>query len=344
MNTQLASLLSKVRKEYGAGSVQVLGDDSPVEPVEVISTRVPMLDKLLGVGGVPIGKWTEISGWESSGKTTLTIQIMAEAQSRGLVVAMLDAEHSLDITYAQALGMNVAELILVQPDWGEQGIDIVKELVGSGLIDVLVIDSITALVPLAELQGDTTDANMGAHPRLISKMFRVLTPLISKNKVAGICINQIRHKIGVFFGSPEVNTGGNAVKFYPSIRMKLKITERTDVYNAVEVNIFKNKLGIPYKKLKTGITFGEGFDSSVNMLDEGIELGVITKNSSHYYMGDVHLGNGKSQSIEKLKTIKEDYEARKEIFMGEELTDDELEAYEPSITPTPDGEPMKENV
>jgi recombination protein RecA len=305
MNTEdrkkaLDAALSQIERSYGKGSVMRLGDDNVVE-IESISTGSLGLDIALGIGGVPRGRVVEIYGPESSGKTTLALHITAEAQKAGGTCAFVDAEHALDPTYARKLGVNLDDLLISQPDTGEQALEIADTLVRSGALDVLVVDSVAALVPRAELEGEMGDSLPGLHARLMSQALRKLTGSISKSKTTVIFINQIRHKIGVMFGSPETTTGGNALKFYASVRLDIRrigaIKDRDEVVgNQTRVKVVKNKLSPPFKVIEFDIMYGEGVSKMGEILDLGVQAGIVDKSGAWFSYGSERIGQGRENA------------------------------------------------
>ncbi|MFQ5442901.1 MAG: recombinase RecA [Thermodesulfobacteriota bacterium] len=298
--------ISQIEKQFGKGSIMRLGKDRAIVEVDAISTGSPSLDIAIGIGGVPRGRVLEIFGPESSGKTTLALHIAAEAQKKGGTVAFVDAEHALDLGYARVLGVNTDDLLLSQPDTGEQSLEITDLLTRSGAVDLIVIDSVAALVPRAELEGDMGDSHMGLQARLMSQALRKLTSTISKSKTCVIFINQIRHKIGVFFGSPETTTGGNALKFYASLRLDIRRIGQikqgdTVIGNRIRVKVVKNKLAPPFKFAEFDILFNEGISREGDLLDLGTGANIVEKSGSWYsYNGD-RLGQGKEAARTFLK-------------------------------------------
>jgi len=298
--------MSQIEKQFGKGSIMRLGLDTALPDVQAISTGALSLDIALGVGGVPRGRIIEIYGPESSGKTTLALHIAAEAQKTGGIVAFVDAEHALDIHYARKLGVRTDDLLVSQPDTGEQALEIVEVLVRSGAIDVLVVDSVAALVPRAEIEGEMGDSHMGLQARLMSQALRKLTATISKSNSIVIFINQIRMKIGVMFGNPETTTGGNALKFYASVRMDIRRTaslkQGQDVIgNRTRVKVVKNKVAPPFKEAEFDIMYGAGISREGDIVDLGADSGIIEKSGAWYSYGGERIGQGRENAKQFLK-------------------------------------------
>lgn len=306
--------MAHLEKDFGSGTVMRLGDDA-VSDVETISTGSLGLDYALGVGGVPRGRITEIYGPESSGKTTLAIHVIAEAQKKGGICAIIDAEHAFDRFYAEKLGVDVNNLWIAQPDNGEQALDIAEQLINSGAIDVLVVDSVAALTPKAEIEGEMGDKNVGLHARLMSQAMRKLTGTISRTRTCCIFINQIREKIGVMFGNPETTTGGNALKFYASVRMEIRASSvikegDVSVGRIAKVKIVKNKVAPPFMKAEFDLIFGEGISKAGEVVDLGVEYGVIKKSGAWFSYNGSKLGQGRD-AVKKV--IKENPELMEEL-------------------------------
>jgi len=302
----LAAALGQIEKQFGKGSVMRLGDSATARDIEVVSTGSIGLDVALGIGGVPKGRVVEVYGPESSGKTTLTLQIVAEAQKTGGTAAFVDAEHALDPSYAEKLGVNVDDLLVSQPDTGEQALEITDMLVRSGAVDIIVIDSVAALTPKAEIEGEMGDSHMGLQARLMSQALRKLTGNIKRSNAMVIFINQIRMKIGVMFGSPETTTGGNALKFYSSVRLDIRrigaIKKGDEVIgNQTRVKVVKNKVSPPFKMAEFEILYGEGISHEGEIIDLGVQHGLIDKAGSWYSYGDDRIGQGKENVREYLK-------------------------------------------
>ena len=297
----LSAALSQIERQFGKGSVMKLGKNDRAMEIETISSGSLGLDIALGVGGLPKGRIVEIYGPESSGKTTLALHCVAEAQKKGGICAFIDAEHALDPVYARKLGVNVDELLISQPDHGEQALEIADTLVRSGAVDVLIIDSVAALVPRAELEGEMGDALPGLQARLMSQALRKLTASINKSNTMVIFINQIRMKIGVMYGSPETTTGGNALKFYASVRLDIRrigaIKERDEVVgNSTRVKVVKNKLAPPFKQVEFDIMYGEGVSKMGEILDLGVKAGIVEKSGAWFSYDSQRLGQGRENA------------------------------------------------
>jgi recombination protein RecA len=319
--------LDKLEKSYGKGTIMKLGD-SAIEPIDFISTGSISLDIALGIGGVPKGRVIEIYGPESSGKTTLATHIIAEAQKQGGIAAFIDAEHAFDQFYAKKLGVDTDNLLISQPDNGEQALEIADNLIRSGAIDVIVIDSVAALVPKSEIEGEMGDSKMGLHARLMSQALRKLTGTISKTGCCCIFINQLRDKIGVMFGNPETTTGGNALKFYASVRLDIRrisqIKDSDEVSgNRVKVKIVKNKVAPPFRIAEFDVMFGEGISKNGEIVDLGVDFGIIKKAGSWYSYGDTKLGQGRD-AVKQLLSDNPELAEELEVKIKAEVTGDKL--------------------
>ncbi|MGC9369714.1 MAG: recombinase RecA [Paracoccaceae bacterium] len=302
----LDSALAQIERQFGKGSIMKLGADNPVAEIEATSTGSLGLDIALGIGGLPKGRIIEIYGPESSGKTTLTLHCVAEEQKKGGVCAFVDAEHALDPQYARKLGVDLDELLISQPDTGEQALEITDTLVRSGAVSMVVVDSVAALTPKSELEGDMGDSSVGVQARLMSQAMRKLTGSIARSNCMVIFINQIRMKIGVMFGSPETTTGGNALKFYSSVRLDIRrigsIKDRDEVVgNATRVKVVKNKVAPPFKQVEFDIMYGEGISKTGELLDLGVKAGVVEKSGAWYSYGDERIGQGRENAKTFLK-------------------------------------------
>ncbi|NOX68636.1 MAG: recombinase RecA [Gammaproteobacteria bacterium] len=330
----LAAALGQIEKQFGKGSVMRLGD-GVARDMDVVSTGSIGLDVALGIGGLPRGRVVEIYGPESSGKTTLTLQVIAEAQKLGGTAAFVDAEHALDPSYAEKLGVNVDELLVSQPDTGEQALEITDMLVRSGAVDIIVIDSVAALTPKAEIEGEMGDSHMGLQARLMSQALRKLTGNIKRSNTMVIFINQIRMKIGVMFGSPETTTGGNALKFYASVRLDIRrigALKKGDevIGNQTRVKVVKNKVAPPFKMAEFEILYGYGISREGELIDHGVSQGIVDKAGSWYSYGDDRIGQGKENVREYLKSnpdIAADIEAkvRAKLLPAKETAEKESE-------------------
>ena len=329
----LAAALSQIEKQFGKGSVMRMGDGTAIGNVEAISTGSLGLDIALGIGGVPKGRVVEIYGPESSGKTTLTLHIVAEAQKKGGTCAFVDAEHALDPQYAEKLGVDMDELLVSQPDTGEQALEITDMLVRSGAVDVVVVDSVAALTPKAEIEGDMGDSHVGLQARLMSQALRKLTANIKRSNCIVIFINQIRMKIGVMFGSPETTTGGNALKFYSSVRMDIRrigaIKKGDEVIgNETRVKVVKNKVAPPFKQVEFQILYGEGISREGEIIDLGVKHGFVEKSGAWYSYNGERIGQGKDNVRNFLKEhpeIAADIEARIRAEVFPDIGDSEEE-------------------
>jgi len=299
--------IAQIEKQFGKGSIMKLGTAEIPADVPAISTGSLGLDLALGIGGLPRGRVSEIYGPESSGKTTLTLHVIAEAQKTGGAAAFIDAEHALDLSYAERLGVHTGELLVSQPDTGEQALEITETLVRSGALDVIVVDSVAALVPRAELEGEMGDAHMGLQARLMSQALRKLTSSIARSHTAVIFINQIRMKIGVMFGNPETTTGGNALKFYASVRLDIRriesIKEGQEVLGSrVRVKVVKNKMAPPFKQAEFDVMFAEGISKTGELIDTGVERKIVDKSGTWFSYGGERIGQGREAAREFLKT------------------------------------------
>ncbi len=302
----LEMALSSIEKQFGKGSIMRLGEASAKLAVETISTGILTLDMALGVGGVPRGRVIEIYGPESSGKTTVALHIIAEAQKNGGVAAFIDAEHALDPKYARNLGVDIDNLLISQPDTGEQALEIAEALVRSGAIDVIVVDSVAALVPRAEIEGEMGDAHVGLQARLMSQALRKLTGAISKSNTIVVFINQIREKVGIMFGNPEITPGGRALKFYASVRMEVRKIETLKqgsdmVGNRTRVKVVKNKIAPPFKQADFDIIYGEGVSREGSIIDIAVDLDIIEKSGTWYSYSDTRIGQGRENARVYLK-------------------------------------------
>lgn len=304
----LEAAVGAIEKQFGKGSIMRLGKDGHADPIEAVSTGALSLDIALGIGGVPKGRIVEVYGPESSGKTTLTLHLVAEVQKAGGVAAFVDAEHALDVVYAKKLGVNIDELLVSQPDTGEQALEIVDMLVRSGAVDLVVVDSVAALTPKAEIEGEMGDSHMGLQARLMSQALRKLTGTISRSNCSVVFINQIRMKIGVMFGNPETTTGGNALKFYSSVRLdvrkiaSIKQSEEEIVGNRTRVKVVKNKMAAPFKQAEFDIMFGKGISRSGDVLDLAVAKDIVAKSGSWFSYKEERIGQGRENAKEFIET------------------------------------------
>lgn len=332
---------SQIDKAFGKGSLMKLGESSIAQNIEVIPSGSILLDEILGVGGYPRGRIIEIYGPESSGKTTLALHAVAEAQKAGGIAAFIDAEHALDPTYAKKLGVDIDNLWISQPDSGEQALEVAESLVRSTAVDIIIVDSVAALTPQAEIEGDMGDSHMGLQARLMSQALRKLTSILAKSKTTIIFINQIRMKIGVMFGNPETTTGGNALKFYSSVRMEVRkietISKGADEYigNKVRVKIVKNKVAPPFKKVELDLFFDEGISHVSGILDGAVKFNIIEKTGAWYSYGNEKIGQGRDNVLNYLKENPEkvseiEDKLRKKIFGNKEEISSDSDAQQTS--------------
>lgn len=325
----------QIEKQFGQGSLMKLGTHTDAAGIDVVPSGSILLDEALGIGGYPRGRIIEVYGPESSGKTTLALHAIAEAQKLGGIAAFIDAEHALDPVYAKSLGVNIDELWVSQPDTGEQGLEIAESLVRSGAVDVIVVDSVAALTPQAEIEGDMGDSHMGLQARLMSQALRKLTATIGKSKTILIFINQIRMKIGVMFGNPETTTGGNALKFYSSVRLEVRRIESIDakgeedaVGNRVRVKVVKNKVAPPFRKVELDIYFGKGISATASLLDSAVKHGFIEKRGAWYTTETEKVGQGKENAIQYLENNPQfmqeiETKIRQKLFPGQTIKTEE---------------------
>ena len=311
----LAAAIKQVEKQFGKGSIMRLGDDTAHLDVKAVSTGILPLDIALGIGGLPRGRITEIYGPEAGGKTTVTLHMIAEMQRLGGTAAFIDAEHALDPLYAKKLGVDVDNLLLAQPDTGEQALDIAETLIRSAAVDIVVIDSVAALVPKSEIDGEMGDANVGLHARMMSKAMRKLTAIIGKTDTIAVFINQIREKVGVFYGNPETTTGGRALKFYSTIRLEVRkgeaIKQGTEVIgNRVKIKVAKNKVAPPFRTAEFDLIYGEGYSHSGSILDMGVYFDIINKSGAYFSYNGEKIGQGKDNAK---KYLREHLEMENEI-------------------------------
>ena len=301
----LAAAMKQIEKEFGKGSIMKLGEVGKLD-VQAVSTGILPLDIALGVGGLPRGRIIEVYGPESSGKTTVTLHMIAEMQKQGGTAAFIDAEHALDPVYAQKLGVDLNELLVAQPDFGEQALEIADELISSAAVDMVIIDSVAALVPKAEIEGDMGDAQVGLHARMMSKAMRKLAGVISKTDTIAVFINQIREKVGIMFGNPETTTGGRALKFYSTIRLEVRkgeaIKQSTEVVgNRVKIKVAKNKVAPPFKTAEFDLMYGEGYSRTGSILDMGVEFEIVDKSGAYFSYNGERLGQGKENAKKFLR-------------------------------------------
>ena len=339
----------QIEKDFGKGSIMKLGTHADATGMEVIPSGSILLDEALGIGGYPKGRIIEVYGPESSGKTTLALHAIAESQKQGGIAAFIDAEHALDPVYAKNLGVNIDELWVSQPDTGEQALAIAENLVRSGAVDIIVVDSVAALTPQAEIEGDMGDSHMGLQARLMSQALRKLTAIIGKSKCLLVFINQIRMKIGVMFGNPETTTGGNALKFYSSVRMEVRRIESIDakggedaVGNRVRVKIVKNKVAPPFRKVELDIMFGKGISATASLLDAAVKHGFIDKRGAWFTAGEDKIGQGRENAIAFLEQNKEytaelERKLREKMFPGQVLKEADDKDKKPATKKTGSG-------
>jgi recombination protein RecA len=341
----------QIEKQFGQGSLMKLGTQTDTAKIDVIPSGSILLDEALGIGGYPRGRVIEMYGPESSGKTTLALHAVAEAQKLGGIAAFIDAEHALDPVYAKNLGVNIDELWVSQPDTGEQALEICENLVRSGAVDIIVIDSVAALTPQKEIEGEMGDSVMGLQARLMSQALRKLTAIVGKSKCTVIFINQIRMKIGVMFGNPETTTGGNALKFYSSVRLEIRRIETIDgkgdeeaVGNRVRVKVVKNKVAPPFRKVELDIYFGKGISSAASLLDSAVKHGLIDKRGAWYTRGEEKVGQGKENAVAFIENnpdykMQLEKDLRQKLFPGQVLrnkegevvTEEQIRAYEKAM-------------
>jgi recombination protein RecA len=309
----IGQAIAGIEKQFGKGSIMRLGDGAEPTPVAVVSTGSIGLDQALGVGGLPRGRVVEIYGPESSGKTTLALHAIAEVQRQGGVAAFVDAEHALDVGYARKLGVNLADLLVSQPDTGEQALEISEQLVRSGAVDIVVVDSVAALVPKAEIEGEMGDPHMGLQARLMSQALRKLTGVVSRNQTIVVFINQIRMKIGVVFGNPETTTGGHALKFYASVRLDIRrvgqVKEGEQVVGSrTRVKVVKNKCAPPFREAEFDVRYGVGVDRHAEAVDLGVERGLLEKSGAHFALDGERIGQGRERAVEWLRANPEAFD------------------------------------
>lgn len=331
----LEAALSQIQKQFGQGAIMKLGDDKMQLNIEAISTGSISLDLATGIGGIPKGRIIEVYGPESSGKTTLTLHMIAEAQKTGGKAAFIDAEHALDPEYAHNLGVNIDELLVSQPDTGEQALEICEMLVRSGALDIVVIDSVAALVPKSEIEGDMGDSHVGLQARLMSQALRKLAGVINKSKTAVVFINQLREKVGVMYGNPEVTTGGRALKFYSSMRFDVRRVETIKqgdqmLGNRVRVKIVKNKVAPPFKQAEFDIMYGEGISKCGDIMDSAVEMGIIDKAGSWYSFDGNRIGQGR-ENVKRFLSENDEVLSKVESLLLDSLNKEEVEIEEDKI-------------
>lgn len=297
----LAAAMKQIEKDFGKGSIMRLGDDSARMDVKAVSTGILPLDVALGIGGLPRGRITEIYGPEAGGKTTVTLHMIAEMQRQGGTAAFIDAEHALDPMYAKKVGVDIDNLLLAQPDTGEQALDIAETLIRSAAVDIVVIDSVAALVPKSEIEGEMGDANVGLHARMMSKAMRKLTAIIGKTDTIAVFINQIREKVGIMFGNPETTTGGRALKFYSTIRLEVRkgepLKQGTEIIgNRVKIKVAKNKVAPPFRTAEFDLIYGEGYSHTGSIVDMGVAFDILTKSGAHFSYNGEKLGQGRENA------------------------------------------------
>ena len=332
----LAAAMKQIEKEFGKGSIMRLGDDSARMDVKAVSTGILPLDIALGIGGLPRGRITEIYGPEAGGKTTVTLHMIAEMQRQGGTAAFIDAEHALDPMYARKIGVDVDNLLLAQPDTGEQALDIAETLIRSAAVDIVVIDSVAALVPKSEIEGEMGDANVGLHARMMSKAMRKLTAIIGKTDTIAVFINQIREKVGILYGNPETTTGGRALKFYSTIRLEVRkgepIKQGTEIVgNRVKIKVAKNKVAPPFRTAEFDLIYGEGYSHAGSILDMAVYFDIITKSGAYFSYNGEKLGQGKENAK---KYLREHPEIEDEI--DKKIRDAVLKSIKPLETSEPD--------
>jgi len=332
----LAAAMKQIEKDFGKGSIMRLGDDSARMDIKAVSTGILPLDIALGIGGLPRGRITEIYGPEAGGKTTVTLHMIAEVQRQGGTAAFIDAEHALDPMYAKKIGVDVDNLLLAQPDTGEQALDIAETLIRSAAVDIVVIDSVAALVPKSEIDGEMGDANVGLHARMMSKAMRKLTAIIGKTDTIAVFINQIREKVGILYGNPETTTGGRALKFYSTIRLEVRkgepIKQGTEIIgNRVKIKVAKNKVAPPFRTAEFDLIYGEGYSHFGSILDMAVYFDIITRSGAHFSYNGEKLGQGKDNAK---KYLREHPEVTDEI--DKKIREAVLKSIKPIETSEPD--------